>query len=316
MATTNYSMDDVVIVACPLCGSENRDLLCTEFGVLGVVRCRGCSLIYISPRLKNPEHVYWGDEQGYLNEIELILDGRNTHHRDPNYLEELELIRSYKPSGRFLDVGCSTGMLLRHAKRLGFEGIGVDPSPTLSKIAREHLGNKVYNCFLHELPEGEIASFDVIALSDVFEHITNPIQFLKTVAIFLKPDGILYVKVPNGQWNLFKQKLISLLNKNHTTNSTWDSYEHVVHYTDKTLPTMLKKCGFTPLTITIGKPIQTPVWHEYIGKYYQYPSPISLDLKRHMGRSLFYWASLAQKSLLGSCGPFAPNLAAVAKLSA
>lgn len=306
----SYTFNDVIIVNCPLCKSDNREYLGTEYGVLKIVRCRSCSLMYVSPRLKSPEQVYWGNEQEYLNEVKLILEGKESHHRDPNYLEELALIRAYRPSGRFLDVGCNMGLFLRHAKKAGFEVVGVEPSPTASKIAREQLGLTIHQCFLHELPEEEKASFDVIAFSDVFEHITEPLPFLTTAKQYLKPDGVLYVKVPNGQWNLLKQTITA---SSYTTNPIWDSYEHVVHYTDKTLKKMLESGGFEVLKMSIGMPIQIPVWHEYLGKYYQYPSPAILDWKRYVGRKVFYWASLVQKAILGSCGPFAPSLAVVAK---
>ena len=94
----------------------------------------------------------------------------------------------------------------------------------------------------------------------------------------------------------------------------WDSYEHVVHYTDRTLRTMLERAGFEVMRITIGKPIQTPIWHEYVGRYYQYPSPWILDWKRRLGRSAFYWLSWPERTCrLGSIGWFAPNIVAVAR---
>ena len=122
------------------------------------------------------------------------------------------------------------GMLLRHIKQRKWDAVGVDPSPSLSKIAREWQGVQVYNCFLNELPASEERSFDVIALSDVFEHIAEPLPFLADVQRFLRDDGIVYVKVPNGAWNLFKQRALAALGK-RPARGIWDSYEHVVHYT-------------------------------------------------------------------------------------
>lgn len=308
-----YSDDEVVIVSCPLCGSNQRTHVYREHGALVVSRCRECSLLYTSPRVKAPEQVYWGSAESYFEEARLVFEGRAVHHRDPNYLEELRLIKRYKPTGRFLDVGCNMGMLLRHVNRIGWTGIGVEPSPTLAQLARERFGLDVYNCFLHELPEREQRSFDVIALSDVFEHVCEPIEFLDHAGRYLAPDGILYIKVPNARWNVFKQATLTLFGK-APQQGVWDSYEHVVHYTDRTLSKMLARAGFEVLQITIGKPVQLPVWHQYVGRYYLYPSPWMIDWKRHVGRAAFYWLSWLERACrIGSIGWFAPNVVAIAR---
>jgi 2-polyprenyl-3-methyl-5-hydroxy-6-metoxy-1,4-benzoquinol methylase len=311
-----YAADEVVGVACPLCGGHERALVYREHGSLEISRCSACSLMYTSTRVKSPEHVYWGDAAKYLEEARLVFQGKAAHHRDPNYLEELAMIKRYKPTGRFLDVGCNMGMLLRHIKKMGWTGVGVEPSPTLSRLAVEQLKLNVYNCFLHELPETERGSFDVVALSDVFEHITDPIDFLKEAAKYLKPDGILYIKVPNARWNLFKQKALALLGRT-PKQGVWDSYEHVVHYTDRTLRKMLDLAGYDVITMSIGKAIQVPVWHRYVGHYYLYATPFLFDWKRQLGRSGFYWLSLAERLMRGgSIGWFAPNVIALARLRA
>jgi 2-polyprenyl-3-methyl-5-hydroxy-6-metoxy-1,4-benzoquinol methylase len=309
---SEYSPDEVVTVSCPLCASAESTRIFTEHGSIGISRCASCFLIYANPRIKSPEQVYWGDGDVYYEESRLIFEGKASHHRDPNYLEELRLIEQYKKGRRILDVGCNMGMLLRLAMRRGWEAVGAEPSPSLSKLALKH-GFKVYNCFLDQLPEAEAASFDVVAFSDVFEHICEPREFLASAGRFMAPDGILYVKVPNARWNLFKQKMLAVRGR-VPKQGVWDSYEHVVHYTDKTLRQMLESSGFKVLQITIAKPIQIPVWHEYVGHYYQYQSPWVMDWKRRLGRAVFHWLSWPEWLVrFGSIGYFAPNIVAVAK---
>jgi len=309
----HYGADDVVEVPCPLCGSGDREELYREYGAIGICRCRQCSLMYVSPRLKAPEQVYWGDVEKYVEESRLIFKGKAAHHRDPNYIEELDTIARYKPVGRFLDVGCNMGMLLRHIKTRKWTAVGVEPSPSFAKIAREWQGVQVYNCFLHELPASEEHSFDVVALSDVFEHICDPLPFLGEVRRLLRDDGILYVKVPNGAWNLFKQRAMAAMGRK-PSQGIWDSYEHVVHYTDRTLRKMLAAGGFEVVSISIGKPIQIPSWHHYVGQYYQYPSPWLMDWKHHLVRSVFYRLSQVERvARFGAIGAFAPNIVAIAR---
>ncbi|MGE0040285.1 MAG: methyltransferase domain-containing protein [Vicinamibacterales bacterium] len=307
-----YGDDEVVTVPCPLCGSDRRRRVYSEHGAVGVSQCEDCSLIYTSPRIKAPEEVYWGNADTYYSEARLVFERGAAHHRDPNYLEELRLIRRYKPAGRFLDVGCNMGMLLRHVKTMGWEGVGVEPSPALASLAVKH-GLPIHNCFLHDVPASEEGSFDVIALSDVFEHIVEPQAFLQTALRFLKPDGVIYIKVPNARWNLFKQGMLARAGR-RPSQGVWDSYEHVVHYTDPTLRAMLEKAGLRVRHLGIGKAIQTPIWHEVVGHYYQYPTPMLMDWRRQLGRSAFYWLSFPERwARLGSIGYFAPNIVAIAE---
>jgi SAM-dependent methyltransferase len=309
----HYAADEVIEVPCPYCGSARRERLFTEHGSVGVSRCTDCTLMYTSPRIKSPEQVYWGDADKYAAEARLVFAGTAPHHRDVNYDEELRLVRKYKPSGRFLDVGCNMGFLLRKVREMGWDAVGVEPSPSLSKLATEKWHIKVHNCFLHEMPESERHSFDVVAFSDVFEHITEPLPFLDAASRMLKDDGIVFIKVPNGRFSLFKQRMAERLGKKPSAG-IWDSYEHVVHYTDETIKKMLEKGGFDVVTTTFGRPVHTPVWHDHVGHFYIHPSPWYFDWKRHLGREAFYFASFPERILRGGrVGALPQNLVVIAR---
>jgi len=281
-----YAPSDVEACNCPLCGQNNFKKIYQERGNLGIVQCRVCNLIYVNPRLKNPEKVYWGDANRYFEEARLIFQGKAAHHRDPNYLRDLTRIKSYKGNGRFLDIGTNMGFFLRMALNRGWELYGVEPSPSLSEFARRYFNLNVKTAFLEESGFDE-KYFDVICMTDVFEHITNPRKFLAEVRRILKDDGIVYIKVPNGKYNLFKLFIAKLLRKTGSYN-IFDSYEHVIHYTGSTLKRMLQGCGFKVLEMTFDRPIQIPIWHEYVGHYYQYPTPFLFDIKRQTLRWLLY----------------------------
>jgi len=303
-----YSPEEVVTVPCPLCRSEERRIIYTEHGVVGITRCLSCSLIYTSPRVRSPEKDFWGNIDKYYAEARLIFEGKAHHCREPNFIEELELIGSHKPRGRLLDIGCNMGMFLYLARKRGWEVVGMEPSPSLSQLATERFGLKVYNCFIDGVPRSEYGFFDVITISDVLEHDCDPLPFLKKVNQLLADDGIIYIKVPNAKWNLFKQKVLGFMGR-RPKQGIWASCDHVVHYTHATLDRILEKSGFHIIKVTIAKPMQPPVWHEYVGHYYQYPSPWFLDWKRHIGRLAFYWLSWLEYLLrLGSIGDLAPNI--------
>jgi SAM-dependent methyltransferase len=309
-----YLPEDVVEVACPLCGGDDKIKLYTEYTSIVISKCRSCSLIYTSTRFKTPELIYWGSMDTYYAEARLVFEKNAPTHRDPNYREEIRLIERYKPNrGRFLEVGCNAGMLLRLVKARGWDVTGVEPSPSAAPLARKH-GVFVHNCFIHEVPASENGSFDVVALSDVFEHITEPLIMLEHARRLLKDDGVLYIKVPNARWSLFKQHMLSLLLRRSPDQGVWDSYEHVIHYTSETLRAMLNRGSFRPVCVTSAKPVQLPIWQNYVGQWYTYPTPWYLDWKRHIGREFFYQLGKVENILrLGSIGALSPSVVAIAK---
>lgn len=291
-----YSESEREFCNCPLCGADDYQELDSERG-LSVVKCKKCGLIYVNPRAKDSQENYFGDSTTFYNEARLIFTGKKVHHRDKNYEYELKKIRKFKNGGALLDVGTNMGFFLRKAKEAGFETEGVEPSPSLSKIASESWGLKIHNSFLEQadLPQNH---YDVITLIDVLEHVANPKELLTINYNLLKPDGIIAIKVPNGDYNYFKMKLGKLTGKGKTMD-IWDCYEHVVHYTPRTFRKMAESCGYKVKKCFIPLPIHSPIWANLVGHYYQYPSPFILDWKRITLRNIFYHLGKIELALRG-----------------
>lgn len=56
------SLSDIEECVCPLCDSEASSIIHIERDGLRVVRCKDCKLMYVNPRLKRPESLYFGEE--------------------------------------------------------------------------------------------------------------------------------------------------------------------------------------------------------------------------------------------------------------
>jgi 2-polyprenyl-6-hydroxyphenyl methylase/3-demethylubiquinone-9 3-methyltransferase len=98
-----------------------------------------------------------------------------------------------------LDVGCGAGLLTEPLARLGAEVTGLDASPELIAVAREHaraVGLDVnYRAGELEALEGR---FDLITCVEVIEHIADPAAFVKALAKRLAPEGLLVMSTPNA----------------------------------------------------------------------------------------------------------------------
>ncbi len=295
-----YEEDEREYTICPLCSADDFTKIESDRG-LEVVKCKQCDLIYTNPRARDAQENYFGDKKVFYEEARLIFNGKRTHHRDRNYENQVAGIQKYKKSGNLLDVGAGMGFFLKKARDAGFDVQGVEPSPALSQIAEERWELKMHNGFLEdiELPKNY---FDVISLIDVFEHVTHPKELLSLSYELLKPDGIMAIKVPNADYNLFKKQLSRGSNRD-----VWDCREHVVHYTPRTLRKMIESKGYKVLSASIPLPVHLPIWENLVGHYYQYPSPYILDWKRIALRNLFYHLGRMEFTLRGKTR-FGPDL--------
>src|SRR5262249_37323679 len=95
-----------------------------------------------------------------------------------------------------LDVGCGAGTLLGLLKRRGFQVGGVDVSEEAARVAESENGVRVRVGSLKESMFAN-ASFDIVTLFHVMEHVVNPRAVLAEVSRILKPDGALVLQVPN-----------------------------------------------------------------------------------------------------------------------
>jgi 2-polyprenyl-3-methyl-5-hydroxy-6-metoxy-1,4-benzoquinol methylase len=299
-----YNEHDREACNCLLCDKNDFVVLGEERG-LSVVKCNNCDLIYTNPRPKNVEENYFGDGSLFFEEARLIFNGKKVHHRDKNYEYELRQIKKHKAAGKLLDIGTNMGFFLRKAREFGYEVEGVEPSPSLTKIAVEQWNLNVHNAYFEDanLPKH---AYDVITLIDVFEHVTNPKELLTTCLNHLKDDGIVVIKVPNGDYNHFKMKLAAMTGKTASMD-IWDCYEHVGHYTPKTMEKMADVSGFKIKDYFIPIPINSPIWSDLVAHYYQYPSPAILDWKRVLLRSFFYRIGTIER-LFGGKIRFGPDL--------
>lgn len=97
--------------------------------------------------------------------------------------------------GRVLDVGFGDGTFLESARLAGWRGVGIDFDPEVVRNARAR-GLDVSQSSLEALDE-PAASFDVITVAHVIEHVHHPASWLARCFHLLKPGGVLWLETPN-----------------------------------------------------------------------------------------------------------------------
>jgi SAM-dependent methyltransferase len=106
----------------------------------------------------------------------------------------LDRFERWRGSGRLLEVGCATGLLLKRAGERGWQATGVELSPEAVAHARA-LGLTVHQGTLADaaLPND---AFDVAYMGDVLEHVPDCRATLAEVVRVLAPGGHAIVRGP------------------------------------------------------------------------------------------------------------------------
>ncbi len=99
---------------------------------------------------------------------------------------------------RILDAGCGTGSYLGRYAKMG-EATGVEPSPEAVRFCRERGLESVHQAGLESLPL-EDDSFDLIAATDVIEHIAAEQEALLELRRVAAPGATLLLTVPAYMW--------------------------------------------------------------------------------------------------------------------
>lgn len=98
-----------------------------------------------------------------------------------------------------LDVGCGAGLLCEPLARLGAKVTGIDASPQVIAVARDHaaaMGLEIdYRAGDVQELEGQ---FDLVTSLEVIEHVADPATFLKALARRLAPGGLMILSTPNA----------------------------------------------------------------------------------------------------------------------
>ena len=138
-----------------------------------------------------------------------------------------------KRSGRLLDVGAGIGPLLRVAKKY-YDCVGLEPSPIATEKLRAD-GFEVIEAMFEDA-DIESASFDVVTLDSVIEHVLSPSEILAKINRILRPGGVVMLKTPKFGGPAYRRH-----------GADWNGFRHGYHtflYSGKTLSALLEKAGF------------------------------------------------------------------------
>ncbi len=234
-------------MSCPLC-NENRaapSWLGSTFyqgEEFTYLQCLSCNSLYCDPMPTDIvlEQMYGLNYSKSFNENLIVEDPKSPQ-------QVIEWLNKEKV-GTFIDYGCGQGSLLREAKKLNWEAIGVEFNAEVAKNLEQSIGATIFNRDSVNQLQEPIA--DILHLGDTIEHLTQiNTQFLSILNL-IKPGGILLAQGPlENNINLFTITL-SCLRSRHRRRIEMPPY-HVILATAKGQKLLFEQFGLEELEYSI-----------------------------------------------------------------
>ena len=154
----------------------------------------------------------------------------------PHIADEIDRIFAVHKIESAFEIGANDGMFLKALQQRGIEHpIGLEPNPHAGMIAQS-AGIQIYQGFVDSVLidqiQAEQGQFDLVVARQVLEHIVDMPGFFKAIDRLLRPDGVLFLDIPDFTDALALAD-VSVL---------WE--EHVSYFTESILTALLAYHGF------------------------------------------------------------------------
>lgn len=238
----------------PVYGAHKGTVVQSCDGV-DVIACQACGFRHVVP-LPEPadlkefyEETFYQDEKSrYLSEAEEDFEWKQVEFQSRFDAAYAHL--GGKP-GRVLDIGCGPGDFLKVAESLGWDGVGIEPSPVAARYAGER-GMTVTNAFFNADTAASLGTFDFIHMSEVLEHVGEPLSLISIAKTLLRPGGLLCVSVPND-FSPIQKAVVDTFEK----PAWWVVPDHHLNYFDfDSLERLLANAGLNIVEKTTNFPME------------------------------------------------------------
>jgi len=236
---------------CPVCGNFRREeckrcYAITEFEVL---RCRGCGVRFINEVID--DNLGFGVDHEVAEDPDLTMKAVSDFRQ---LKEKLAAVRMPCQGRSLLDVGCGMGTFLQQAQQEGWNAAGLELSPAIAAYAREQRGLAVDSSSIESTTSFPSASFDVVTMFGVIEHLANPQSAAGECARLLRPGGLLVLQTPSEDGLMRRVgRLLYWASGGLFSFQVKQFYQmnggHSVCFDRRSIKTLLDRTGFEVLSI-------------------------------------------------------------------
>jgi 2-polyprenyl-3-methyl-5-hydroxy-6-metoxy-1,4-benzoquinol methylase len=225
---------------CPVCNDSTfqnfikaRDYTTTK-EEFQIQQCANCNFLFTNPRPDSESIGKYYQSENYISHSGKSNLFGSVYRMARRYAlqSKYNLITKYHQSrGSILDFGCGTGELLKYFHERNWKITGIEPSTIAREKASILTGENIYP----SIDQANQSTYDVITLWHVLEHIHNLNETITSIKEKLKPEGTLFIAVPNPA---------SKDCKHYQEN--WAGYDvprHLWHFSRETIQKLLKNHG-------------------------------------------------------------------------
>jgi len=228
-------------IKCVSCNLNNFNIFSKYYhgrrlNIKKILICNNCKLKQ-ADFIPNDEKL-----KSFYNDIntKLLFDTNENYSSQPifnsfdSYLEFLILKTRIKTTDQLnvIDIGAGNGRTLLQVKNLTkWKILGIEPDKVKCKILDFLKLDYVNETFQNLDDKIKDNNYDLIIISQVLEHISNPLDLLKRIHSKLKPSGYLWIDVP-------------LCNKNYFSSRSIDDVGHLYFFDEHSLSNLIKDCNF------------------------------------------------------------------------
>lgn len=236
----DHRSEDQAVAICPICRQAKSKVLFQAASWEPIARdhayevrcCKNCGAVFTSPDI-SPKMLGVIYSQGLYRDTRNLVSPVVEAFSNLFQWSRLHKVTRVFQRGKLLDVGCGKGRFLAYAAEKGWNVYGVEPSENGRKVASRRLGDRV-GSNLDEIDVNE--KFDVITLWHVLEHLSKPVEMLRQIRPYIKPEGAICVAVPNFA------SLQAQIGTEHWSHL--DIPRHRTHFTPSTLEYVLDLTGY------------------------------------------------------------------------
>lgn len=242
MKKENFSKSNII---CPICRDE-KVKRGRVYGHYDIFDCKTCGGSFSQPM------VSVAYENNELEKMEFGDALKKSLRRNFVYCVASAFLQKINKKS-ILDIGAGQGIMLHHAKNLGYKTYGTEVSEKTIKVLEENCPfvETVQDKNLENLPLDWPKKYDVISCLDVLEHVENPVLLLRGIKDKLNDNGFLIISLPNR--DRYYYKLGGLVDDFVPKEHGGDNPPyHLTFWKKRTVEKFMEQAGFDNYSITIG----------------------------------------------------------------
>ena len=191
--------------SCPVCTSSDK-LIRFNWGEYPVIHCNQCGLDYCSQMVEKESG--GNSSPVHMEGIEMMTKAfHKTNALAMKYAEKrLAIYESIlnRKCQNVLEVGCGPGVFHRPWQESNVSWTGIDINPYWKKFGEKNQ-IPISNYSIDSIN----GQYDVVMAYQVIEHVEDPISFMESIMVRLKPGGIIHLELPNQNSLTSKLRKIS-----------------------------------------------------------------------------------------------------------